>query len=701
MRWWNGSSWANEKANSGSIQVKTSDFSECLEDDTDKKVDICHATSSGSNPYTENNVSVSSIITGPNGHDDHDDDIIPPFTYIKQGVPGSYPGKNWDAYGQWVYYNGSGCDNEVTPVAPTFTSAVCTGPGTYGNASYTIPSTTGVKYQIRFTNSGSWTDKAAGTYSIGADDYIEVRAVELSGYELEGNDNDWKWTKNFNPPSCTETVIPAAPSFEDGVCTAEGQVGQGSYTIPSTTGVQYYVSINDGAYTVKAAGTYSVNVGTKVEIYADDLPGYDLHGSDDDWNWEDTIGGPNAAKCVLPAVPTAEQEICTGPGTNSQASYTIPSDTGIQYQRWNGATWVNVSAGTVNVDSFPTEVKIRAIAAGGGYVIVPGSITEWTFTFESAGDCLVEATPAEVTFEQPQCVDPGESSEGGYTVPAIPTGVVYTVTLNGSESTGTEGFHALEPGDEVSVVASAAEGYELAEGDWSWGPWTVVSAGDCLEEAPVTAATAVDQTCVVDEQGGGSYVSGWVTIPNSPNVSYFIDGIEAGTGDHPLPPGDYEVTAEAEQGYLLTGYTGPWNLTIEAAEACGDLVVKPLVTPVVTFVQETCEVEGSYTLATEEGEPGAVVWTVSGGLPNTEGTHVVTTAGIVTVTAEPAEDYGFAGETPLLEWSFEFKAAADCDLDTLPLTGGTAAGILGLAGMLLLGGAFLVAARQRRVVVED
>jgi hypothetical protein len=61
---------------------------------------------------------------------------------------------------------------------------------------------------------------------------------------------------------------------------------------------------------------------------------------------------------------------------------------------------------------------------------------------------------------------------------------------------------------------------------------------------------------------------------------------------------------------------------------------------------------------------------VSGGLPNTEGTHSVATAGIVNITATPAEGFGVAGDAPLLEWSYEFKAAGNCDLPTLPLTGG-------------------------------
>ena len=59
------------------------------------KVEICHAPPGS----RRQDVSVSSIF-GDNGHDNHDDDIIPPFRY--EG--GTYPGKNWDLEGQATWY---------------------------------------------------------------------------------------------------------------------------------------------------------------------------------------------------------------------------------------------------------------------------------------------------------------------------------------------------------------------------------------------------------------------------------------------------------------------------------------------------------------------------------------------------------------------------------------------------------------------
>jgi hypothetical protein len=86
------------------------------------KIEICHASSSNSNPYTDIIVSVNSVENAQtvSGHGDHTGgiyptpnwgDIIPPFTY--QTV--SYPGMNWTAEGIAIWTNG------CNPPAPTAT----------------------------------------------------------------------------------------------------------------------------------------------------------------------------------------------------------------------------------------------------------------------------------------------------------------------------------------------------------------------------------------------------------------------------------------------------------------------------------------------------------------------------------------------------------------------------------------------------
>jgi hypothetical protein len=73
----------------------------------DHMVTICHATGSESNPYEEITVDWH----GLKGHAWHDDDIIPGGK--------KWDGKNWDADGKAIYYNGcEPCPEEEEPVVP-------------------------------------------------------------------------------------------------------------------------------------------------------------------------------------------------------------------------------------------------------------------------------------------------------------------------------------------------------------------------------------------------------------------------------------------------------------------------------------------------------------------------------------------------------------------------------------------------------
>jgi LPXTG-motif cell wall-anchored protein len=101
------------------------------------KLMICHATASASNPYTSPDVNTSSIDEENNqylnGHGDHQNDIIPPFTSPSGTV---FPGLNWDEDGQAIWNNGCVVPPEEPPVvvevqvvAPTMTDPDCDAPG--------------------------------------------------------------------------------------------------------------------------------------------------------------------------------------------------------------------------------------------------------------------------------------------------------------------------------------------------------------------------------------------------------------------------------------------------------------------------------------------------------------------------------------------------------------------------------------------
>lgn len=100
------------------------------------KWEICHATSSESNPYVRLNVAQDSV-DGDGGNDNgqgdhylqHEDDIIPP-------IPDIHNGLNWDTKGQAIW------NNDCKPHHPTTTTSTSTSTSTTTSSSTSTTSTT-------------------------------------------------------------------------------------------------------------------------------------------------------------------------------------------------------------------------------------------------------------------------------------------------------------------------------------------------------------------------------------------------------------------------------------------------------------------------------------------------------------------------------------------------------------------------------
>lgn len=101
--------------------VKVLDINFQVRANPPEKVTICHASSSQTNPYVQEEPNKSADVSGHDGHTGPVwfsgitvswGDIIPPFTY----TGGSYPGKNWTTEGQAIFNNGcaipQSCDAE-------------------------------------------------------------------------------------------------------------------------------------------------------------------------------------------------------------------------------------------------------------------------------------------------------------------------------------------------------------------------------------------------------------------------------------------------------------------------------------------------------------------------------------------------------------------------------------------------------------
>ena len=125
--------------------------------DPSKKVRICHASSSHSNPYVSQEPAIGNNGDLSGGHLNHTGpvypadgwgDIIPPYQYVDEsGVLQTFPGYNWSEEGQAIYANG--CDlpapPEPKPVTPVLECVEAADDGFLAHFGYANPNATTIE----------------------------------------------------------------------------------------------------------------------------------------------------------------------------------------------------------------------------------------------------------------------------------------------------------------------------------------------------------------------------------------------------------------------------------------------------------------------------------------------------------------------------------------------------------------------------
>lgn len=335
----------------------------------------------------------------------------------------------------------TGCDVVVvTPVEPTIEpSAACGAEGTW-----TIPATTGVRYLL------DGEAVAAGPHPGPVDGLLTVEA--LPGYRL--SDPYWSFELVVAPAApCPTVVTPVAPTSDPSSrCGVEG-----TYTIPTTTGVTYLL---DGEPV--AAGTYDGPIDTTISARAQD--GFTL--SEPTWSVHLVVAPAEA--CPVVVTPT-DPTVVPSPRCGVEGSYTIPATTGLRYLLDGQALAAGTHAG-------PAHGTVTAEALE-GYAL---STTTWSFALSLAAaeacPVVVVVTPVEPTVRQSTTC----GVEGTYTIPST-TGITYLLddvvveagTYDGP-ATGT-------------VAAVADEGMTLSDPEWSFA-----------------LSLAAADTCQLPSTGGGS-----------------------------------------------------------------------------------------------------------------------------------------------------------------------------------------------------
>ncbi len=174
--------------------------------DPSKKVRICHASSSHSNPYVSQEPAIGNNGDLRGGHLNHtgpvypaDDwgDIIPPYQYVDEnGVLRTFPGYNWSDEGQAIY--GNGCDlpapPEPEPVTPVLECVEAADDGFLAHFGYANPNATTIQppSSQNYFSPGAANRGQPSSFGPGA--HSDVFQVSWDGsaltWNLTGNERD-------------------------------------------------------------------------------------------------------------------------------------------------------------------------------------------------------------------------------------------------------------------------------------------------------------------------------------------------------------------------------------------------------------------------------------------------------------------------------------------------------------------------------
>jgi len=387
-----------------------------------------------------------------------------------------------------------------------------------------------------------------------------------------------------------------------------------------------------------------------------------------------------AAACETPDVtvvataPSATAPTCTDDGT-----LVIPTVTGVTYKSTPRGTG-------------PSTYTIKA-EANEGYQL--SGTHSWTITVKprlTGEQCLTKVEPIAPILTVSSCDGPSSTVPDGSIAIQDQKGVDFYVD-------GAKILYSSIPiaqGTSRTVTAVAQDGYALT-GTTSW-TFSNPSLSCLVSVTPVDPTVVASTTCEVE---------GTFTIPETTGITYLLDGTPIAAGTYPGPKSG-TITAAALDGYVLSTTTtaaplavrtlsdSGWSfaLNLAAAQACepdAPVVVIP-VAPT-TDPSQTCEVEGTYTIASTTGIEYLLDGTVVAA-----GTYTGPKSG--TVTARALTGYQLSDP----EWSatLSLTAATTCPASVLPQTGstGTAAGIATGGALALLIGFALIAATTRRTA-ED
>ncbi|MGF3056831.1 InlB B-repeat-containing protein [Microbacterium sp. YY-01] len=324
---------------------------------------------------------------------------------------------------------------------------------------------------------------------------LTVNATADEGYELAPGATSWEYTYEPADPEVIE-VEAVEPTRTDN-----------TVTIPVVEGVTY-VDGNGDVLT----GDIELIEGQTLIVTATADEGYELAPGATSWEYT-----------YEPADPEVIEVEAVEP-TRTDNTVTIPEVEGVLYV--DGSTG-EVLTGDVELVEGVTLV-VNAIAEE-GYELAPGT-TSWEYTHEATDPELIEVTAVEPGFE-----------DNIVTIPDV-EGVIYT----DADGVVLDGEVHLTEGTSITVIATADEGYVLADGATSWE--YAYESTDPDPEPEVVEA---------EEPGRNGNI---ITLPEIEGV-YYVDGDgNVLTGTVELVEGEsITISAVAEEGYVLADGATSWT----------------------------------------------------------------------------------------------------------------------------------------------
>jgi Domain of unknown function DUF11 len=496
-----------------------------------KKVEICHATDSHTNPYVSEDPAIGDNGDLQGGHLNHTGpvfpadnwgDIIPPYDYIDQdGKLQTFPGYNWTEEGQAIYHNG--CDPpappQPKPLIPILRCVEATNGGLLAHFGFENPNTTTIEPPAS-ENFFSPDPADRGQPTSFGTSQGDVVQVNLNGgavtWHLTGN----QATATAGSPRCSGSITvnkQLLPTDDPGVFSLmiDGKVHGGAFEVGNggTTGT---IAVAFGTHTVSEVGA-AETVLDKYQIQIVCLGGGGTGEVVAEGN------GPSLEVKVAPAGPGAEI-VCTITNQRKQEAKDVTPT--LQCVVFRGGTPSFADWGYSNTSGVPVVIPIgtkNQFTPSPAYRNQPISFAAGAFTgvFQTAfgaGETALTWTLSGHTLtadaSSPRCTATVELQKE--VVPADDPGV-FNLQING---------HTLATGGNGTTTGPLTVGVGEGTASETAGPGTKLSDYD---SSVVCARNGKVEVSVPGTKVDGAVANGDVVVCKFTNVRH-------GTPVPPKPP---------------------------------------------------------------------------------------------------------------------------------------------------------------------